>query len=98
MRAGGQEPPGLYWGFDAIYAEEARALCREVVAARGDTWLTSEELSRVLNAFGLPMAPEAMVRSDDEAAAIGVDLRLPGRAEAGVPGGVAQDRRQRASG
>jgi hypothetical protein len=62
---------GSLLGFDEIHAEEARALCAEVAAARGDTWLTSEELGRVLNAFGLLMAARARSRGTrDEAAAI----------------------------
>lgn len=72
-----RETPGLYWGFDEIHAEDARMLCREVLAARGDTWLTSEELARVLNAFGLPMAAGAVARSDDEAAAIAAIFGFP---------------------
>ncbi|MGE3177111.1 MAG: GNAT family N-acetyltransferase [Vicinamibacterales bacterium] len=72
-----EEPPGLYCGFDEIHAEEARHLCRDVLAARGDTWLTSEELGRVLNAFGLPMAAGAVARSDDEAAAIAAIFGFP---------------------
>ncbi len=72
-----REPAGLFWGFDEIHAGEARALCREVVAARGETWLTAEELGRVLNAFGLPMAAGAVARSDDEAAAIASIFGFP---------------------
>lgn len=72
-----REPPGLLWAFDEIHAGEARALCREIVAARGDTWLTSEELGRVLSAFGLPMAAGAIARSEDEAAAIAAIFGFP---------------------
>lgn len=72
-----RDPPGLFWAFDEIHAGEARALCREIVAARGDTWLTSEELGRVLNAFGLPMAAGAIARSEDEAAAVAAIFGFP---------------------
>lgn len=71
------EPPGLFWGFDEIHAGEARALCRDIVAARGDSWLTSEELTRVLNAFGLPMAAGAIAHSEDEAAAVASIFGFP---------------------
>ena len=63
--------------FDSIYVDEARALCHEVVAARGETWLTGEELSRILNAFGLPVAPSAVVRSAAEAAATASIIGYP---------------------
>jgi len=72
-----REPAGLFWGFDEIHAEEARALCAEVAARRGDTWLTGEELGRVLNAFGLPMAASAVARNEDEAAAIAAIFGFP---------------------
>ncbi len=70
-------PPGLFWSFDEIHADEARALCRDVIAARGRTWLTAEELRRVLYAFGLPVAAGSVARSDVEAAAIASILGFP---------------------
>jgi len=50
------QPPGLLWGFDDVHPEEARAICRGAIAARGEDWLTDEETRRVLHAFGLPLA------------------------------------------
>jgi acyl-CoA synthetase (NDP forming) len=47
------------------------------VAARGDTWLTPEELTRVLNLFGLPLVPTPMARSEDEAAAVAALIGMP---------------------
>lgn len=70
-------PPGLFWSFDEIHADEARALCRDVVAARGRTWLSAEELRRILYAFGLPLAAGSVARSADEAAAIASILGFP---------------------
>jgi acyl-CoA synthetase (NDP forming) len=70
-------PPGLYWSFDEIHADEARALCRAVIEARGDTWLTREELTRVLNAFGLPLVAGTMAFSEDEAAALAAIMGYP---------------------
>lgn len=68
---------GLYWSFDEIHADEARALCRHVAATRGDTWLTREELNRVLNAFGMPLAASGMAASADEAAALAAIIGFP---------------------
>ena len=70
----------------SIYSEDARALCREVVAARGETWLTAEELSRVLNAFGLPLAPSGMARSEAEAVATASIIGFPVVLKIGAPG------------
>jgi acetate---CoA ligase (ADP-forming) len=72
-----REPLGLPWGFDDVHVDEARALCRGVVAARGDTWLTQEELLRVLDAFGLPMVPSPAARNEDEAAALAALIGFP---------------------
>jgi len=69
--------PGHFWSFDEIHADEARGLCRDVVAARGRTWLSAEELRRVLYAFGLPLAAGSVARSEDEAAAIASILGFP---------------------
>ena len=80
------EPTGLIWGFDDVHADEARALCREIVAARGETWLTPEELMRVLNAWGLPLVPSPVVRSEDEAAAVAAILGLPVVMKISAPG------------
>ncbi len=71
------QPPGLLWGFDDVYAEEARATCRGAADARGETWLTDEELRRVLHAFNLPLVAAAVARSRDEAAASAAVLGFP---------------------
>ena len=45
--------------------------------ARGETWLTDEEMRRVLNAFGLPMSASAVAHTADDAAALGAVLGFP---------------------
>src|SRR5262249_42064991 len=71
------EPPGLFWTFDDIRADEARALCREIVQTRGEDWLTTEEKQRILCSFGLPLAHGVVARTADEAAAIAAVLGCP---------------------
>jgi acetyl coenzyme A synthetase (ADP forming)-like protein len=71
------EPPGLFWGFDDIQNDEARALCRKAIDARGDTWLTMEEAHRVLHLFGLPLAAGAIARTAEDAAALAAALGFP---------------------
>jgi acetyl coenzyme A synthetase (ADP forming)-like protein len=70
-------PAGLFWSFDDIRADEARKLCREVASARGDAWLTPEELQRVTQAFGLPFIPGVLTHSAEEAAAIANVVGFP---------------------
>jgi acetyl coenzyme A synthetase (ADP forming)-like protein len=71
------QPPGLFWSFNDIRAEEARALCREVVESRGEDWLTAEELHRVSSDFGLPFVPGVPAHSADEAAALASVIGFP---------------------
>ena len=71
------QPPALYWGFDDIRLDEARAVCGDAVAARGDTWLTDAEIRQVLDAFALPVAPGAVAKTADEAAAIATAIGFP---------------------
>ncbi len=71
------QPPALYWGFEEVRATDARALCRGIVEARGDTWLTPEEMRRLLDDYGLPLLPAVLVRSADEAAALAAVVGFP---------------------
>jgi len=71
------QPPGLLWGFDDVYPEEARAICRGAAEARGEDWLTDEELRRVLHAFNLPLVASAVAHSANDAAAAAALLGFP---------------------
>jgi acetyl coenzyme A synthetase (ADP forming)-like protein len=64
-----EEPPSLFWTFDDIQSQKARMLCQGVLAARGDTWLTGEELTRVLDMFGLRTVAGAVAHTEEEAVA-----------------------------
>jgi acyl-CoA synthetase (NDP forming) len=71
------QPPGLLWGFDDVYPEEAREICRAAAEARGEDWLTDEELRRVLNGFRLPLVASAVARTAEDAAAAASLLGFP---------------------
>lgn len=64
-RAGAQ---GTTPAFPDVDLREARALCREIVDARGESWLTSVELHRLLNILQVPLTCGVIARSADEAA------------------------------
>jgi acyl-CoA synthetase (NDP forming) len=53
-----------------VRLREARDICREIANARGDTWLTADELSQLLGAADLRSAPAVVSKSADEAAAL----------------------------
>jgi acetyl coenzyme A synthetase (ADP forming)-like protein len=71
------QPPGLLWGFDDVHPEDARLICRGAVEARGEDWLTDEEMWRVLDAYSLPLAPSAVAHTADDAAALSAVLGFP---------------------
>ena len=70
-------PPALFWGFDDIRADDARAICREAIAARGDAWLNDDEMRHVLDAFGLPIAPGGVARTAGDAVSIAAAVGFP---------------------
>lgn len=70
-------PPGTHRTFDDLETVTARAICRGVLTARGEDWLTQEETSRVLGAYGLFLTPSVPVRSREDAAAAADIVGLP---------------------
>jgi acyl-CoA synthetase (NDP forming) len=71
------DPPGLFWSFNDIHVEEARAVCREAADSRGDTWLTEDERNKVANAIGLPVVPCLLARTVEEAIAVAEVVGYP---------------------
>jgi acetyl coenzyme A synthetase (ADP forming)-like protein len=69
--------PGLFWSFSDIDVDAARRLCREVIASRGDNWLTAEELRRVCAAFGLPLVAGVVARTAEDATALAAVAGFP---------------------
>jgi acetyl coenzyme A synthetase (ADP forming)-like protein len=69
--------PGLLWGFEDIRVDDARATCRQALEARGDGWLTGDEVRAVLGAFALPLAAGTIAHSADEAAALAQAIGFP---------------------
>ena len=72
-----RQEPGLYWGFDDLHVDDARRICRAALDARGDTWLSDEEVRSVLGAFGLPLVAGVVARTADEAAALAAAIGWP---------------------
>jgi acyl-CoA synthetase (NDP forming) len=70
-------PAGTFPPVDTVRLRGARNLCRQIVEARGDAWLTTEELHRLLQAADLPLAPAVIARSADEAAGLAGVLGFP---------------------
>ena len=71
------QPPALPWSFEDIRVDEARAICRQALDARGDGWLSSDEVRAVLGAFGLTLASGTLAHSEDEAASAARAIGFP---------------------
>jgi acetyl coenzyme A synthetase (ADP forming)-like protein len=71
------EPPGVFVDFDDLQLNCAAAICRNAAAARGDGWLSAEEVSAVLQAVGLREVPTCFARSADEVVAAARKLGYP---------------------
>ena len=80
-----REPAGEYPNFTGIHVPDARAFCQGIVQARGDTWLTLEELRRLLDMFGLRVVPGAVVHTADEAVTMARMMGFPVAAKVSSP-------------
>ena len=63
-------PPGGSLSFERMRLHEARELCRKVAHARGDTWLTTQEINQLMGAADLYLASGVLTHSADEAVAL----------------------------
>jgi len=72
-----RQPAGLFWGFEDIHLEQARAVCREALAKRGDTWLSESETWDVLHAFAMPAAVRSLGKTAADAAAFASVIGFP---------------------
>jgi acetate---CoA ligase (ADP-forming) len=69
--------PGASWTFENVLRDEARSVCASAVATRGETWLTVEEVTRVLGAYRLPLVSGVVTRDPSEAATIARLMGFP---------------------
>jgi acetyl coenzyme A synthetase (ADP forming)-like protein len=77
--------PGGLWTFGDVATPAARAVCAGAAAARGETWLTPEELSRVFQAYGLPVVTGVPACSAEEAANLAGLMEYPVVAKISAP-------------
>jgi acyl-CoA synthetase (NDP forming) len=71
------QPPGSAPDFADTDLPSARAVCRQALERRGSGWLSTEETRAVLTAMHLPVAPGAVARTPEEAAALARGLGFP---------------------
>jgi acetyl coenzyme A synthetase (ADP forming)-like protein len=66
--------------------DAARAVVQEALAHGADTWLDPSQTRRLLEAYGLPVVPERVAATADEAAAAARELGLPVVVKSAVAG------------
>ena len=71
------EPLGFVPDFTDIDPRKARAICAAALASRGASWLTGEEVRAVLTTMRLPLPPEGIAKTADEAAALARGFGFP---------------------
>jgi acyl-CoA synthetase (NDP forming) len=68
---------GEYPSFPDADIRSARALCREILEARGESWLTPEELHRILLYLRLPLPPGVVAYTPAEAVGLARTFGFP---------------------
>jgi acetate---CoA ligase (ADP-forming) len=72
LRPVGSIPPAL-----EAQAAEARRIVDQALAEREETWLDAGATRDLLTAYGIPVVPERVAQSADEAVAAALELGLP---------------------
>jgi acetyl coenzyme A synthetase (ADP forming)-like protein len=70
-------PLSLVPGFSDIKLDDARRFVARAIETRGDTWLSSEEIRGVLQAFGIPQVAGGLARTVDDAVRIATSIGFP---------------------
>jgi acetyl coenzyme A synthetase (ADP forming)-like protein len=72
-----RQPAPLFWTFDDVDAAATRTICQAAVVAAGEAWLGTDDVRRVLSAYGLPLIAGSVARTADEAAAFAETIGFP---------------------
>ena len=71
------QTPGVIQDYDDIQVEIAREVVRQAVHTRGEGWLSADEVSSILDAFGIPHPAGGTARTGKEAAALAEKIGFP---------------------
>jgi acetate---CoA ligase (ADP-forming) len=81
-----RRPAGEVPELDGIDRAAAEALVRSVLASSNDAWLTAPQVRQLFDAYGIPLVPERIASTPDEAVAAATELGFPGVIKTAVPG------------
>jgi acyl-CoA synthetase (NDP forming) len=81
-----RRPQGTVPALDGIDRDRAEAVVARALAASDDVWLNPASTRELLEAYGLPLAPERVAESVDHAVVAARDLGFPVVVKTAVPG------------
>jgi acetyl coenzyme A synthetase (ADP forming)-like protein len=81
-----RRPAGGAPELTGIDAPAAEALIESVLESSNDAWLTAPQVRRLLEAYGIPVVPELVAASADEAVAAARELGCPVAVKTAAPG------------
>lgn len=81
-----RRPQGTVPHLEGIDREKARSVVDSALAGVDDTWLDPTAARDILLAYGVPLVPERVARSPEEAAAAASELGLPAVVKTALPG------------
>jgi acetate---CoA ligase (ADP-forming) len=81
-----RRPAGSVPALEGVDAARGRAVIVEALATGDDLWLRPEQVRQLLQAYGIPVVPERVAATVDEAAAAAAELGFPVVVKSAEPG------------
>ena len=81
-----RRPAGTVPSLGGVDAVRGRALVTEALAADEDLWLPPDQVRELLQAYGIPVVPERVAQTVEEAAAAAAELGFPVVVKSAEPG------------
>jgi acyl-CoA synthetase (NDP forming) len=81
-----RRPAGFVPTLDGVDTGRGRGLIAEALSAGDDLWLHPDQVRELLQAYGIPVVPERIAGTPDEAAAAAAELGFPAVVKSAEPG------------
>jgi acetyl coenzyme A synthetase (ADP forming)-like protein len=81
-----RRPAGLIPALEGVDAARGRAVIAEALAVEDDLWLRPDQVRELLQAYGIPVVPERVAQTAEEAAAAAAELGFPAVIKSAEPG------------
>jgi acetate---CoA ligase (ADP-forming) len=81
-----RRPAGSVPTLEGINTARGRALIAEALEAEEDLWLRPDQVRELLRAYGIPVVPEKIAETVEEAAAAATELGFPAVVKSAEPG------------